>query len=83
MGRLSRHLDADGLTTFTDPVQQGIQKIKEEYEREIISIRSQLADAKESIVLHASACSGGTKCNLDKEEMVIFNYHICIVRNMQ
>ncbi|XP_062570524.1 myotubularin-related protein 4-like [Saccostrea cucullata] len=71
MGRLSRHLDADGLTTFSDPVQQGIQKIKEDYEREIQMIRSHLAAANAALLQHASACSGGVRCILDKEEMLL------------
>lgn len=70
MGRLSRHLDSDGLTTFNDPVQQGIQKIKEDYEREIKVIRNHLAAANAALLQHASACSGGTRCILDKDDMV-------------
>lgn len=73
MGRLSRHLDSDGLTTFNDPVQQGIQKIKEDYEREIKVIRNHLAAANAALLQHASACSGGTRCILDKDDMV-FNF---------
>lgn len=72
VGRLSRHLDSDGLTTFNDPVQQGIQKIKEDYEREIRVIRNHLAAANAALLQHASACSGGTRCILDKDDMVNF-----------
>lgn len=71
VGRLSRHLDSDGLTTFNDPVQQGIQKIKEDYEREIKVIRNHLAAANAALLQHASACSGGTRCILDKDDMLL------------
>lgn len=62
---ISRYLDVDGLTIFSDPVQQRMLQMKVDYERHIQMLTCQLEEAKIALNQHASACNGAGRCILD------------------
>lgn len=62
---ISRHLDVDGLTIFSDPVQQRMAQMKSDYERQIQVLTAQLDEARIALIQHASACNGAGRCILD------------------
>lgn len=71
---ISRHLDVDGLTIFSDPVQQRMAQMKSDYERQIQVLTAQLDEARIALIQHASACNGAGRCILDnfRDDMVGF-----------
>ncbi|XP_021374659.1 myotubularin-related protein 3-like isoform X1 [Mizuhopecten yessoensis] len=70
---IGRHLDIDGLTIFNEPVQQRMRQIEADYERQILALKSHLANAQALILQHASACSGAGRCAMElaKDEMLL------------
>ncbi|KAK3083958.1 hypothetical protein FSP39_006006 [Pinctada imbricata] len=69
---IGRHLDVDGLTTFTDPVQQRVLQIQRDYNHQIQLLKNHLAAANAALLQHASACSGGGRCVLDTDHFFPF-----------
>ena len=69
---ISRHLDVDGLTVFSDAIQQRMQQMKDDYERKIQFLTSQLEETRTALLHHSSACNGAGRCLLDnlRDEMV-------------
>lgn len=61
---LSRHLDIDGLTKFSDPVQKEVVNIKMKYEHEISRLQDHVSYLSRLLSQHASACNGDV-CNLE------------------
>jgi hypothetical protein len=47
---ISRHLDVDGLTIFSDPVQQRMAQIKSDYERQLQVLTAQLDEARIALI---------------------------------
>jgi len=57
-------LDADGLTKFSDPVQQQIETMKSKYILEISNLQDKVSYLQNLLSQHASACNGDI-CNLE------------------
>lgn len=65
---LSRHLDIDGLTKFSDPVQKQISQIIDSYEQRMLQMQEEITGLQRMLAQHASACNGDV-CNLQFHEL--------------
>lgn len=61
---LSKHLDVDGLTKFSDPIQKQIDNMQSKYEQEISKLQDKVSYLQSLLSQHASACNGDI-CNLE------------------
>ena len=61
-----RHIDVDGLTKFTDPVQRQIANIQTKYDQEVSRLKEEVSYLR-GLLEHASVCNGEPHCGVDQK----------------